>query len=50
MELPLEITYRNLTKNETIDSLVREQVEKLEKVCDHINSCATFNLLKSTHS
>lgn len=39
MELPLEITYRNLTKNETIDSLVRERVEKLEKVCDHINSC-----------
>lgn len=39
MELPLEISYRNLKKGETLETLVQEQVQKLEKVCDHINSC-----------
>ncbi|MFB6276359.1 MAG: HPF/RaiA family ribosome-associated protein [Halothece sp.] len=39
MELPLEVSYRNITKTEALEDLVQKQVGKLEKVCDHINSC-----------
>jgi len=39
MQVPLEITYRGVDKTEALDNLVREKVEKLEEVCDHINSC-----------
>jgi ribosome-associated translation inhibitor RaiA len=39
MQLPLEVSYRNINKNEALETLVQQQVGKLEKVCDHINSC-----------
>jgi len=39
MQLPLEISYRDVPKTDALDTLVREKVGKLEQVCDHINSC-----------
>ncbi len=39
MQIPPEITYRNLDKTEAIDSLIREKIAKLEQFCDYMNSC-----------
>lgn len=39
MEMPLDITYRDVEKNAAIDNLIRSKVEKLEEVCDHIIGC-----------
>ncbi|KST63706.1 DNA-binding protein [Mastigocoleus testarum BC008] len=39
MQIPPEITYRNITKTEAIDSLIREKIAKLEKFCNYMNSC-----------
>lgn len=39
MKVPVEITYRHLEKTEAIDALVREKIEKLEKMCNYISSC-----------
>ncbi len=39
MQVPLEITYRNVEKNGFIDGLIRRKVAKLEKICDYMISC-----------
>lgn len=39
MDVPLEITYRNVEKTEALDALIRKKVENLEKVCPYLNSC-----------
>jgi cold shock CspA family protein len=39
MQVPLELSFRNVQKTEAIETLIREKVAKLEQVCDHINSC-----------
>lgn len=39
MQLPVEISYRGLEKNDEIDALVREKAARLNKFCDHINRC-----------
>lgn len=39
MQVPLEITYRDVEKTDALEALVHEKVAKLEQVCDHINSC-----------
>ena len=39
MQIPPEITYRNIDKTDNIDSLVREKIAKLEQFCDYITSC-----------
>ncbi|MBI4527538.1 MAG: HPF/RaiA family ribosome-associated protein [Deltaproteobacteria bacterium] len=39
MEVPLEVTFRNVPKSPAIDSLIRKKAAKLDKVCDHITSC-----------
>ena len=47
MQIPPEITYRNLDKTSNIDSLVREKIAKLEQFCNYINSCRV--VLEKTH-
>jgi len=47
MQIPPEITYRNINKTNKIDSLVREKIAKLEQFCDYINSCRV--VLEKTH-
>ncbi len=39
MQIPLEISYRDIKKTDNIDNLIREKVNKLERVCDHMTSC-----------
>jgi cold shock CspA family protein/ribosome-associated translation inhibitor RaiA len=39
MQVPLNLTFRNVSKNIAIENLVRAQAAKLERACDHIMSC-----------
>lgn len=39
MKIPPEITYRNVEKTNAIDTLIHEKIDKLEHVCNYINSC-----------
>lgn len=39
MELPLQITWRNIDKSEAIDADIRDKANKLEDFYDHIISC-----------
>ncbi len=39
MEVPLEITYRNVEKSQDIDELIREKAAKLDGMHDRITSC-----------
>jgi cold shock CspA family protein/ribosome-associated translation inhibitor RaiA len=39
MNLPLELTFRGVEKTESLETLIREKVGKLERVCGYINGC-----------
>ena len=39
MQVPLEITFRDVEKTDEIESLIRSKAAKLDRICDHINSC-----------
>ncbi|MGE5364984.1 MAG: HPF/RaiA family ribosome-associated protein [Bacteroidota bacterium] len=39
MTVPIEISYRDVLKTDAIDELIREKVQKLDRICDHIQSC-----------
>jgi len=39
MEIPPEITYRNVEKTDAIENLIAEKIGKLEQVCDYMVSC-----------
>lgn len=39
MELPLQITFRNLGRSEAIEAKIRERANKLNQFHDHIMSC-----------
>lgn len=39
MQIPVEISYREITKTLKLDNLIREKVKKLEKICDSMTSC-----------
>lgn len=39
MQVPLEVTFRNMGHSDAIEALVRERVEKLEKFFSRITSC-----------
>src|SRR5918995_5019003 len=39
MQVPLNVTFRNVGKNDAIEDLIQKQATKLERVCDHIVSC-----------
>ena len=39
MQVPLEITFRNVRKDTAIEDLIRQQAAKLERICNHISSC-----------
>ncbi len=38
MQVPPEISFRGVESNTAIENMIREWLEDLEKVCDHINS------------
>lgn len=39
MQVPLQVSYRDVPKTDALENLIREKVAKLEQFCDHINSC-----------
>ena len=39
MKIPLEITYRNVRKDNVIEALIFEKSSKLEQVCGYIAGC-----------
>ena len=39
MQIPLKMTFRNVTKSASLESLIREQAAKLERVCSQLVSC-----------
>lgn len=39
MQIPLEITFRNAKRSDSVEEVVRERVEKLKRYFDHIISC-----------
>jgi ribosomal subunit interface protein len=39
MKVGLEISYRDVERTESIESLINEKVARLEKFCDYISSC-----------
>jgi cold shock CspA family protein/ribosome-associated translation inhibitor RaiA len=39
MQVPLNITFRNVDKNGPVEDLIRKQAAKLDRACDHIVSC-----------
>ncbi len=39
MQLPLEVTFRNMDRSEAVESAVRERAAKLDHFADHIMSC-----------
>ena len=39
MQVPLELTFRDVEKTEALENLVHDKVDKLNRVCDHITSC-----------
>ncbi|MBD3345244.1 MAG: HPF/RaiA family ribosome-associated protein [Chitinivibrionales bacterium] len=39
MNVPLEISYRNVNPTDELDDLIRAKAAKLEEICDYISSC-----------
>ncbi|NLE02231.1 MAG: HPF/RaiA family ribosome-associated protein [Fibrobacter sp.] len=39
MQVPLEITFRDVLKTPELEELIRQKAQHLDKICDHINSC-----------
>lgn len=39
MNVPVEISYRDVPKTPALEDLIREKCAKLEEVCDYISSC-----------
>lgn len=39
MQVPLEVTFRDIPKSQPVEDLVRQLVDKLERFCDHIERC-----------
>jgi ribosome-associated translation inhibitor RaiA/cold shock CspA family protein len=39
MQVPLELTFRDVDKSDAIEALVHEKIEKLERVCGELTSC-----------
>jgi cold shock CspA family protein len=39
MKVPLEISFRNIPHSGEIKALIADKSDKLEEVCDHVNSC-----------
>lgn len=39
MQIPLQISYRDVRKSKGIESAIQKKVDKLEEICDSITSC-----------
>jgi cold shock CspA family protein/ribosome-associated translation inhibitor RaiA len=39
MQMPLEISYRDVDRTDALDDFIRQNVDKLEEVCDYLVGC-----------
>lgn len=39
MQVPLELSFRNVERTEELEALIRRKVARLEKLCDYMTSC-----------
>ena len=39
MTIPLEISFHGIESNEAVKNLIRQQVARLERVCNYMVSC-----------
>lgn len=39
MQIPLQISFRNMTSSEAVAARIRERAEEIERFCDRITSC-----------
>lgn len=39
MQVPLELSFRDIAKTDALETLVRQHAAKLERFCDHLMSC-----------
>ncbi len=39
MQLPLQITFRNMNPSEAVETKIRERADKLDRFADHVMSC-----------
>jgi ribosomal subunit interface protein len=49
MQIPLQITLRNLAKSETVEAEIRKKAEKLDRYHRHIVSCRVVVEMPSRH-
>lgn len=49
METPLELTFKNMDKSDFVEGLIRERVEKLERLYDGITSAHVYVLAPHKH-
>jgi ribosomal subunit interface protein len=50
MQIPLQITLRNIARSEAIEAAIRKKAEKLERFHRHIVSCRVVVEIPSRHS
>ena len=39
LPVPLELTFRDVAHEQALDALIRQHVDRLQRFCDHIDSC-----------
>lgn len=39
MDVPMQISFRNMDRSEAVEAKVRERVDRLEKFCGRLTSC-----------
>lgn len=49
MQIPLQITFRNMEHSDAVEAKIRERAAKLEKFSDHITSCRVTIELPHQH-
>lgn len=50
MQRPLQISFRDVEHTKELDALIRNEVKKLEKVCDHMVGCkVTVEKIQKSH-
>jgi ribosomal subunit interface protein len=49
MQIPLQITLRNIAKSEAVESAIRKKAEKLDRYHRHIVSCRVVVEIPSRH-
>lgn len=49
MQIPLQVTFRDMAQSEAIESRIRTKVEKLQKHCDRIMGCRVVIEMPQRH-